>query len=412
MSDVTIGRASGATPLFEPLTIALLMFIGIVGFAGTLMLGAYAPDLRGEANGGGHALSDSAIGYSGLVRLAGAMGRNPHVIRDSHRWSSETLVVATPGSGAVNVASLMMAARSRAVLIVLPKWQTVKDDDHPGWSRVSDLLPAADPEGMLAPATRLGIQRHKGGGVLTDMTGVPGNIHFIAPAKLQVITSALPPPPGDNALLQPLITDGEGDTVLGRLAKTNIYLLSDPDLLNNAGMKTTAGAASALALLDRLNRGDRASIGFDVTLNGLGSTPSPLKLAFDPPFLATTLTIAAAMLLLGIHAFGRFGAVRPPERAIAFGKAKLVDNSAALVSKARRAHHFGGRYVAVIRDLAVRSFGVSPRLKGAAIDAYLDGLGDGPRFTEMAAAAEAATDAQRLLNAARALHAWQQEKQA
>jgi len=177
-------------------------------------------------------------------------------------------------------------------------------------------------------------------------------------------------------------------------------------------MKDAANAASALALLDWLAGGDTGPIGFDVTLNGLGNTLSPLKLAFAPPFLATTLTIVAAMLLLGIHAFGRFGAPRLRARAIALGKAALVDNSAALVRKAGRTARLGARYVPVMRDAAARAFGVPPRLKGAAIDAYLDGLGDGARFTELAAAVEAAIDAPGLLTAARALHAWQQEKHA
>ena len=75
---------------------------------------------------------------------------------------------------------------------------------------------------------------------------------------------------------------------------------------------------------------------FDVTLNGLGSSKSPLKLMFDPPFLAVTLAIVAALLLAGPagdRPLRRAAAGR--ERAIAFGKAALVDNSAALVRKAR-----------------------------------------------------------------------------
>src|SRR3546814_1463316 len=53
----------------------------------------------------------------------------------------------------------------------------------------------------------------------------------------------------------------------------------------------------------------RSSIGFDVTLNGLGGSRSPLTLAFDPPFLAMTLALAAVALLLGWRARGRFGEI-------------------------------------------------------------------------------------------------------
>src|SRR3546814_3724431 len=95
----------------------------------------------------------------------------------------------------------------------------------------------------------------------------------------------------------PLITDGRGGTVLARLG--NLYILADPDLLDNAGMKDARNAASALALLDWIKGEDATSIGFDVTLNGLGGSRSPLTLAFDPPFLAMTLALAAVALLLG-----------------------------------------------------------------------------------------------------------------
>src|SRR3546814_11622763 len=88
----------------------------------------------------------------------------------------------------------------------------------------------------------------------------------------------------------PLITDGRGGTVLARLG--NLYILADPDLLDNAGMKDARNAASALALLDWIKGEDATSLGFDVPLNGLGGSRSPLTLAFDPPCLALTRTDA------------------------------------------------------------------------------------------------------------------------
>ena len=66
-----------------------------------------------------------------------------------------------------------------------------------------------------------------------------------------------------------------------------------------------------------------------------------------------TLTLVAAMLLAGWQAFARFGPAVRRERAIAFGKAALVDNTAALIRKARREARLGGRYVEVIRERAV-----------------------------------------------------------
>src|SRR3546814_13439853 len=75
-----------------------------------------------------------------------------------------------------------------------------------------------------------------------------------------------------------------------------------------------------------------------------------------------------------------------------------------------RAGRLGGRYAAVIREQAVRGFGLSPRLKGPAIDAYLDDLGGETRFSDLARAAEGAGDNATMLAAARALHQWQRER--
>ena len=344
--------------------------------------------------------------------------------------------MATPEEAATDL-SKILAARGieKPTLYVLPKWNAAEDRKHKGWVRIAGLLPTFEPEGVFAPGIQFAIKRHldKMPTLRIADDNLPQALRFVTPAKLQVIEpedeqaakAAGPPvqitvaPPDDDGdqqagsinynyqAIKPLITDGSGGIVLGRIGK--LYILADPDLIDNAAMKKSDNAASALALLDWLNRPKDRAIGFDVVLNGLGQSKSLLRLAFDPPFLAMTLTLAAMVLLLGIRAAGRFGAPRPRARAIAFGKAALVDNSALLVSKARKARLLGGRYAEVIRDQAVRAFGVSPRFKPAEVDSYLDGLGSGGRFTELARRAETADDDHDMLAAARALYAWKRE---
>lgn len=422
MSDVVVGRAE-RSPIFNPATIGLMIAVGVVGFFGALVLGAYAPALEGNGAPGGHALSVSAVGYSGLVQLAGATGRDPKIIRDEPEWSSEDLVVATPLQAATHLDKILAArGTAKPTLYVLPKWNVVEDEGHRGWVRIVGLLPPFEPEGVLAPGIRFSIKRHSGTAALSYAEDLPPAVAFAPPDKLQVI-APLDPKAADAAASQdggntggsgktyadikPLITDGTGGIVLGAMG--NLYILSDPDLLDNAALKHPANAAASLALLDWLNSTGARSIGFDVSLDGLGQSKSVLRLAFDPPMLAMTLTLAAMVLLLGIRAAERFGAPRPRERAIAFGKTALVDNGALLVRKAGKARRLGGRYAAVIRDQAVRAFSVSARLSPAEVDRYLDGLGGAVPFTRMTAAAEAANEDGEMLAAARALHAWKRE---
>ena len=436
MSDVGYGTGESGGALFRPATIALMIAVGVVGFLGAMVLNTYAPDLEGQGHAGGHAASQAAIGFSGLVRLAQATGRHPQILRSELAWNSDDLVVATPEHAATPLGKILAArGTKKPSLFVLPKWNAVNDSDHKGWIRTAGLLPLFEPEGVFAPGIRFAVKRHDKMPVLRIADrGMPASIRFATPKKLQVIeplsqkkssparsepaVRVTVAPPADDGRqtqtfdytygdIQPLITDGSGGIVLGEI--DNLFILADPDLLDNAGMKNEGNAASALALLDWLNPPKAQGISFDVVLNGLAQGKSVLRLAFDPPFLAMTLTFAAMALLLGIRAAGRFGAPRPRARAIAFGKAALVDNSALLVSKARKARRLGGRYAAVVREQAVRAFGVSPRFTADEVDAYLDGLGGAVRFTELARRAELADSDQEMLAAARALHAWKRE---
>lgn len=389
---------------FNARTMLLITATGVLAFIAMLVLGAYAPDLRSGRNGGAHALSNAAVGFSGIVGLAEATGRNPEIVRSLDQLKSEDLTVITPDHGWTDLGDILDRRGPRATLLVLPKWSSVPDREHPGWVRVSGLLPPADPGRTLAPATPFAIKREKTTGepLNTVAAAAPPELSFVSPRVLQTVSSKE---------LRPVITNARGATVLGQLGGRHLYILADPDLLNNHGMANERQARAALALLDFLNSTDTASIQFDVTTNGLGRSRSPLKLALDAPFLAVTLTIFAAMLLAAWQATVRFGPIRRPERAIAFGKAALVDNSAALIRKAGREAHLGGRYVDVIRERAIALFRLPPSLDVQTVSARLEGLNPARSFAATAEAATHAATRDELLGAAKSLNRWIKEVQ-
>ena len=405
MSDVPIHVSSDiGEGAFNPRSMLLIVAVGALAFIATLLLGAYAPDLRSGRNGGTHALSNAATGFSGLVRLAAATGRNPVVIRAQDQLNREELAVVTPDHGWINLGDILQWRGPRATLLVLPKWDTAPDKEKPGWVRVAGLLPAQDPAQTLAPAVPLLVSREHGDRHELRIVpfGAPSDLRFVAPAVLQTIS---------GKRLDPIITDSGGRIVLGKVKSSQTYILADPDLINNHGMGDERQARAALVLLDYLNSTGSKAVLFDVTANGLGRSQSPLKLAFDPPFLAVTLTIFAAMLLAGAQALFRFGAPRRPERAIAFGKAALVDNSAALIRKAGREPRLGARYAEVIRERAAALFRLGPSTSRELIDARLEALNSRTSFTALAAAAGNAHRRDELLGAAQSLHHWVKEVQ-
>ena len=405
MSDVPIhGSSDAGEGAFNPGSMLLVVAVGALAFIATLLLGAYAPDLRSGRNGGTHALSNAATGFSGLVRLAAATGRNPVVIRAPDQLKREELAVVTPDHGWINLGDILQWRGARATLLVLPKWDTAPDKEKPGWVRVAGLLPAQDPAQTLAPAVPLIVSREHGDRHELKVVpfGAPSDLRFIAPAVLQTIS---------GKRIEPIITNSGGRIVLAKVKGSQTYILADPDLINNHGMGDERQAKAALALLDYLNSTGSKSVLFDVTANGLGRSRSPLKLAFDPPFLAVTLTIFAAMLLAAWQALVRFGPIRRRERAIAFGKAALVDNSAALIRKAGRETSLGGRYVEVICERATNLFRLPANLDAEELGERMEGLNPRRSFASAAERARSARNRDELVRAAQSLNQWLEEVQ-
>jgi hypothetical protein len=400
VSDLAIDRDTRGDATFRVTTVAAMVVIGVIGFIGMMVLGAYGPDLKSGRNGGAHALSSAATGFSGLVQLADATGRHPSIIRSDHGFGGDNLLVVTPPSGSTPMGPILDSRLNVPTLVILPKWTTEADPKHAGWVRAKSLVDESEPRRVLAPSTVYTVHRAPSHGVaLVVESDLPPEIAFHAPRPLQTIA-------GDKLI--PLISDAAGNLVLAQVPGKPLYILADPDLLSNRGLRDVRQAEAALALLDWLNATDAKGIDFDVTLNGFGRSRSLLKLALEPPALAMTLTIAVAALLVAIHALGRFGAPVRRQRTIAFGKRALVDNAAAMVRMARRETSLGPRYVQIMRERARRAFGMPPRLKDDALDAALDRISRRARFSALSAAVNQATDRTSLLAAAEALHEWQE----
>ncbi len=378
--------------------------IGIVAFVAMLVLGAYAPDLRSGSNGGTHALSNSATGFSGLVQLAAATGRHPAVVRNKRQFGTENLLVVSPDSGTAPIDPILSVRGSRVTLVILPKWNAEPDDDRPGWVRIAGLLDPAVPHGVLAPRWKFAVARHRSSRERLTVSGpaVSSDIGLVAPIVTQTIS---------GLDLVPVLSDASGRILLGQIGKRPLYILADPDLIDNHALRDRGQAAAALRLLDDLNSTGADGVMFDVTTNGLDHSRSPLRLAFDPPFLAVTLTLFAAMILAGWQTLVRFGTPRPAPRALAFGKAALVDNSAALIRRARRETRLGGRYADVVRRRASALLGLAPGLDRNARDARLDGVGREGSFSALAATAANARTRPELVAAAQDLHHWIEELQ-
>ncbi len=391
---------------FSPLTVVMMVIVGVFAFSAFFVLSAYAPDLQTGEDGGSHALSRSAIGYAGLVDLLKYEGK-PVVVSRGHipAESRAGVLVLTPGPQ-TNTEALKDLRFAGPTLIILPKWIVSQEPDHIGWVRAADAIPPrALVEGLLKGYGE-GIRIHQTPEYSGALRRTRSDEEFARPAPIKWFQTISGP------MLNPVISDNEGRAVLVRIEGTEVFILSDPDLMNTHGLKSLATAEAATRLLAFVENAEGPVI-FDVSLNGYRSASNLLRLLFDPPFLAVTLCLAGALLLMGVHAAARFGAQHKAGRVFAFGKEALADNSAALIRLAGAEARMAPRYAALVQSLVAKALAAPRDLAGPALSDFLDRMGRQLQatetLTELTRTANEARSRNDLLNIAQRLHRWRLE---
>jgi len=431
-----MSRASRATgSAFSPLTMIVLVLIAVVAMAGLGVLSAYAPELKSGDDGGAHPLSRSSVGYAGIVRLLEATGVPVTLSRGRlTRNAADSLLITTPPLG-VNADQVQDRVGDSAphakndlpvitrggggiveltggpTLIVLPKWNTLPEAHDHGW--VSTLGPAPE-HGVLNVLPerfrgRIGLTRAKAAGFV-QLTR-PSGQRIGRPVRIERLQTLSGPDMRPPAWT-PVLTDGVGNVIVARKPDAWIYVLSDPDLLNTQGLKSLAGAQTAVAMLDLLRAEDSPVI-FDLTLHGFQRTRSLLRLMLEPPLLGVTLLLAALAAFAGFQAVVRFGPAREADRTVALGKRALADNTAALVRLAKREHRLASPYALLVRAAVARAIGAPRTLSEAELDAFLDRVGVMTgvtvRYSALADSARAAKTPNDLMKVAQDLRRWKQE---
>jgi len=391
---------------FNPLMIAGVVIVGIVAFVALWALIALGPQLSAGNDGGGHALSKSAPGYAAIVDLLERSGGTVELRRTENKTAyddSKALLVLTPThrTKPEEMKALLDGAGDGHVLVVLPKWQTMRlpgQTKKPGW--VSHGFPVAPPDGLLPESlfgkVAIGAQGAKAQKIAAEIAG-RGFAAYL-PEDAQVVE-------GDG--LVPLIAGANGGAVLAAAKGHNVYVLADPDLINNLAFASRDRAEAAAMLIDAVGEdADADMLAFDLTLNGFGSQRSLLRFAFVPPFIGITLCLIAAGLLALWQAWMRFGPALTPSRAIPISKAALITNSADLIRQARRELDGADAYVHSQRLAIARRLHAPSGLDAEATDAWIDKrLKDGSNlFSSLARRLPLARNRHEFLSDAQALH--------
>jgi hypothetical protein len=421
---------------FDPRVVGAIVIIGVIGFIAMWALIALGPQLSAGNNGQGHAMSRGVAGYAGIVDYAQRADMWVDVRREVVEAEplgddeGRTLLVLTPehDSDPDDIADLIKAHGAEPVLLVLPKWRTSPHETRKGWSGSGFITPAHP---RLVPWARFGgrepdigiITTRRSGPLALKGSGYQRGTAAAKPAQWQAVFGGggtvmigMPDvpliwtPPGLPAAVATKARKTENPALLIRSANRRLYVLAEPDLINNFAFASRTRARTALAVLDMVAEdSDAGGIAFDVTLNGLGGGNGGfLRLAFVPPFIGITACLIAAMLFALWQAAARFGPARVPARAIPISKLALIESSAELVTQTRRESDGADAWLRGQREALARALHAPPGLDGPALDEWLDrrrpGQAGYDTFASLAVRLPLARNTNELLGLARALH--------
>lgn len=418
-----------AAPTFNPKVMLALVLFGAIAFFATLYFIGTGQTNNGN-DGGGHAASKGLTGYAAIAELLEDDGYDVSLSRSPTGMEDYGLLILTPPlfMDAEELEEIIENRRYNGpTLIILPKWSVSRVPEE--WDVESEtgwvVLNGSNTPSWLED--------------LEDDLAIEGTVTALGESTPHWrglrLSGKLPDPAqslsirGDSIV--PLVNDANGETLVGYVDDGGLYpdlsyaagqqntgnyasgdqeygpssvvIVAEPDLFNNYGMADANRAALAREIIDLSSEYGDLPIVFDLTQSGLGGSQNLLTLAMKPPFLAATLCLLIAMLVVGWRAFRRFGPPTAEGRAIAFGKRRLVSNSAGLIQRTKRLHLLSGPYADMMRNRITAALGLR-MANDEQIDAALRRrLSDEPPFSQSLSQLRGARTPPELLRAANAL---------
>lgn len=355
MSDVseprTRGFASRTTMAIVAAAVAASLVVAVV-------LTLFSDDLaqsRQPATGP-DSYSRSALGYRGLIALLRQLDIPVERSRGAAAPPPQDalLIIAEPHASDEETKQRLinLISESPRTLIVLPKWIGSAEPGEP-WiaevervpaSEISDVLDAIGADAALAASPAE--QREA---TSKQLLSADSDVEVDTELAGGILVGEVPEPPYQG----------------------RVWVLSDPDILNNHGLRNPETARMAVALIDRLREG--GPVIFEETVHGYTQTPGLVRTLFRFPLVLATIQILICGLLAGWAAMVWFGPRRAAPPPLAAGKDFLISNTASLLL-------YGGHHHAAVRRYLAHSVSVvrgavfAPTLSAADTVTWLDRL--------------------------------------
>jgi hypothetical protein len=405
--------SADAGRVFHPRTAALLAALCGLSLIATILVSALSTHAPAAASAGTDAYSTSAIGYAALVRFLERSGLAVAVSRHASASKARAdvpLFVAEPRAiddeNPLRAVADQAQANGASVIVVLPKWSGTPARLRPGWVERASQRPLEDATSVLA---ELGIANTAGDVERpASVSGASGELAPLGAPELPM------PQVLAHGQLEAVLATDQG-VVIGRVAGTRTYVVSDPDLFNTHGLGKGANASIALAFIkDHLRA---TGLVVDEEVHGFGRAPSLFAELLQFPLVLVTLHFAGMLALALWAMMGRFGRPEPAPPRLAPGKLALVDNTAELLGFGGFSAHSLRQYNdQALRDAAasagipsdlgrgdlVARLAALSRARGVSVD--VEALG-----RDIDALEPSSNDVRRILTLARLVHRFRKE---
>ncbi len=396
-----------------------------VSFAVALVMMAYGPELTEVQSAQPDTFSSSALGHRALVKFLEASGLPVHVRRSreligSHR--GDPIVVAEPlgddedHGGELQGLLRRAAERAAPVILVLPKWRGVTDPAGAGrWVVAVSLRPEPQVQEVLDDvAPQLSVHRRFAQAAAAPLAcetswGERFAVELVGPQLLE----------GFNYSGERIAWCTQG-TLVARVqvaaASTPVYVVSDPDLINNHGLPRGDNAVVVSRFFSELllARG----VVFDEVVHGYAQDRSFLAELLHYPLVVTIVHLLLVLALVLWAGSARFGKALPAPPRLPPGKQALIDNTAKLLTCGGRVRAGALRYFDETLRVLARHYHLPRELTPPELVRRLGAIAGERRHEIDLGATRAAIEAlddrrrssgPRSVELAAALHAWRQE---
>lgn len=390
---------------FSKTAITIILVVTVLSLGAAVALTVIGSDPnKNTVSAGADSYSVSAIGHRGLVEILEKL--DIPVIKSrgdsAHKAEHGLLIVIEPTvsdeASKTRLRDLVQAAPR--VLVVLPKWygSAAMGDE---WIDEAYLLPHSEVDDVLRSlGLRYTVSLSRIGKTATDFRGeglVKSPVIRYDPQTVDV---------GEN--FEATVHDGLGYALL--FEDDHVAVLTDPDVMNNHGLRVPENALFTINLIERLREGGPVII--DEVIHGYAQQPSLLRTLFRFPLVLATMQVLICALLAIWAAMVRFGPKRAAPPPIAPGKDFLIQNTAALL-------RYGGHHANALQRYLVQSVAAvrhalhAPALPPTQLTAWLENIrkirGGSISLVDLEREAITADSPQRTVEVADRVYRWRME---